>query len=121
MAKKREQLLSRKQRFLLRQAPKDRAERVRMLVEKYLEPHRPAACRLVTHRGSVMEHNGCWYVVVDPDSPKDNGDAYCGRLMNAEEDLERYEGLLVMLTLMLPQDYELEYEMPVFWALRELK
>jgi hypothetical protein len=118
MAAKPAQVHSRKQRFKLRQAAKDRSEQVRLLVEKYLQRHQPSRCRLITQPGAVMEHDGRWYVVVEPEITETSAGNYTGRLMKTEEDLEKHEGLQVMLTPMLPQAEELEYEMPVLWALR---
>lgn len=119
MAKRTKERLSRKQRFLFRQAQKDRLEKVRLLVEKHLERYQPKDCRLVTFPGIVMEHGGRWYVQVEPDRQSVGLGDYTDQILKTEDDIVRIEGFDVMLVSMLPMDDELEFEMPVLWALQD--
>ena len=84
MAEKKKEHLSRKQKFLLRQAAEDRLENVRLLVEKHLQGYQPNEYRLITVPGAVMEHGGFWYVQVEPDDPKASIAKHAGRLLEVE-------------------------------------
>ncbi|HET6246116.1 MAG TPA: hypothetical protein VFE47_00310 [Tepidisphaeraceae bacterium] len=66
-----------------------------------------------------MEHDGNWYVQVEPDVLEISSVKYTDRLLKVEAEIERAEGLRVMLLSMLPMGCELEFEMPVLWALHE--
>jgi hypothetical protein len=65
------------------------------------------------HRG---EH---WYVVVTADDERASLLAYDSRLRRTEDEIQQEEGLKVMLLPLLPPEDEMEFEMPVLWALRE--
>jgi hypothetical protein len=112
--------LSRKARFDLRQQAKDEQQRISRLVENYLARHQPDRFRLVVKSGAVMQYGDCWFVAVEPSWLEASRKLYETSLCRVEEEIERCEGIRVMLTSVLPFEDELEFEMPVLSAVRDL-
>jgi hypothetical protein len=73
------------------------------MVERYLKPYQPTDFHLDVEREGISRDGDWWYVVVTPSKPDIRAYDYDQIVSRAEDEIERDEGIKVLLVPVKPE------------------